>query len=144
MSIYLCQKCGHIEFNNVPENCPACGAPKSAFKQKDNIFEESREKSPEAEGKHVPSIKVNKTCDLIPEQGCVDVNVRIGETLHPSVSNHFIQFVDCYQDEKFIGRTYFTPDVFPATSFHVKEDAGKVTIVENCNIHGYWMSEVNL
>ncbi len=144
MSVFICQMCGHIEFNEAPENCPVCGAKKKQFKQNDEIFKESKEKSPEADVKHVPSIQVNKQCELIPEGECNDVMVRIGETLHPSQENHFIQFIDCYQDDKFLERVYLSPDVYPAAAFHLKKSSGKVTIVENCNIHGYWMNEINL
>ncbi len=144
MKVFICKACGHLEFNDAPENCPVCGAKKEAFQQNDNIFKESSEKSPEAEGKHIPSVVVNKECKLIPEEGCTDVIVRIGETLHPSVENHFIQFVDCYIDDEYVARVEFTHNVNPATCFHLKNDSGKVTIVENCNIHGYWMKEVNL
>jgi len=28
MKIYICQVCGHLEFNNLPDKCPVCGAEK--------------------------------------------------------------------------------------------------------------------
>lgn len=144
MKVFICQSCGHLQFNETPENCPVCGAPKNKFKQNDNIFEESRQQSPEAEVKHVPSVKVDKECGLIPEDSCTDVHVRIGETLHPMQDKHYIQFIDGYQDEEFIGRMELTPNLQPAAAFHLKKDSGKLILVENCNIHGYWMKEVNI
>ncbi len=144
MNLFICQVCGHLEFDNAPENCPVCGAPKEKYQQNDNIFKESKENSPEAESKHIPSISIEKECGLIKEEGCTDVFVRIGETLHPSTDSHFIQFVDCYQDGEFIGHAQFTPDIHPATCFHLKKDSGTITIVENCNIHGYWMKEISV
>jgi superoxide reductase len=144
MNVFICQVCGHIEFNAAPDNCPVCYSPKEKFQQNDNIFKESQEKSPEAESKHIPKVVVESECGLIPEEGCKDVFVRIGETLHPSKPEHYIQFVDAYQDEQYIGRSYITPELNPATCFHLKKDSGKLTIVENCNIHGYWMKEINL
>lgn len=143
MKIYVCKVCGHLEFNALPEQCPVCHAPKTSFSQKDTIFKESQEKSPEAEVKHVPAVQVNKQCSLIPEQVCTDIIVRIGKTLHPSEEKHFIQFIDCYHNEKYVGRAQLSPDLYPAACFHLKNNSGKITIVENCNIHGYWQTDTS-
>ena len=145
MKIFICQTCGHIEFNSLPEKCPVCLSGKDKFVQNDNIFKESSEKSPEAAVKHVPAVIVNKQCGLIPETPCFDILVRIGKTMHPMEEKHFIQFIDCYQNDKYICRVMFTPMTLnPAACFHLKNGAGKITIVENCNIHGYWKSDVTL
>ncbi len=141
MKIYICQVCGHIEFNNVPDTCPACGAGKDKFLQNDAIFQESIQKSPEAEVKHVPAVTVNKSCSLIPESGCMEVIVRIGKVMHPMDEKHYIRFIDAYQNHKFVARISLMPlSVYPAACFYLKEAGGKITIVENCTIHGYWMS----
>ncbi len=94
MSIFICQVCGHLAFNELPEKCPSCGSGKDNFKQNDSIFKESQEKSPEAEVKHVPEVIIKRQCGLIPEESCVDVVIRIGKTLHPVKLEHFIQFID--------------------------------------------------
>jgi len=124
--------------------CPVCKAPAEKFYSNARIFEESAEKSKEAAIKHIPAITVNKKCGLIPEDSCVDIIVRIGATLHPMESTHFIQFIDCYVDDKFVSRVALTPGVFAAGCFHLKTPGSKVMIVENCNIHGYWKKEENL
>jgi len=142
MSIFVCQVCGHVEFGAAPEKCPVCYAPK--FEQNDQLFEEARQKSGEAEVKHVPAIDVVTKCGLIPENDCTDVMVRIGKTLHPMEEKHHIAFIDCYVDETYSGRTYLTPSVNPATCFHLKSGGKKVTIVEQCNVHGYWMDSAAL
>ena len=145
MKFFICEVCGHIEFNVLADKCPVCGAEKDKFKQNDNIFKESKEKSPEAEVKHVPEIIVNKMCAVISEGNCVDVIAIVGKVIHPMEEKHYIRFIDGYQDDKFIGRFELTPlNLYPATCFHLKKGAGKVTIVENCTIHGYWMSIVTL
>ena len=142
MSLFICQVCGHIEFDGAPENCPVCWAPKDKFTQNDNVFKEAEEKSPEAPVKHVPAITIDKKCGLIPEDSCTDVHVRIGKTIHPMEEKHFIQFIDCYIDKKFAGRAFLSPNgLFPATAFHLKVDSGTVTIIEFCNLHGHWMAE---
>ena len=143
MKIYICQICGHIAFNNLPDTCPVCGAGKDKFLQNDAIFKESIQKSPEAEIKHVPAMTVNKSCSFIPESGCVEVIVRIGKVMHPMEEKHYIRFIDAYQNDKFTARVELTPSgVYPAACFHLKDAKGKITIVENCNIHGYWESEI--
>ena len=143
MKIFICQMCGHIEFNEAPEKCPVCGAPQKSFSQNDNIFVESEQKSPEAPVKHVPALTVNKSCGLIPEESCADVLFRIGKTLHPMEEKHFIQWAACYLDYKFVERIQFTPNtVNPAGCIHFKGSAGTVTVVERCNIHGYWKSDI--
>ncbi len=145
MKLFICQVCGHIEFNALPDICPVCGSPKDKYVQNDNVFKESSAKSPEAEVKHVPAITVSKKCGLIPEIPCFDIFVRIGKTMHPMEEKHFIQFIECYQNDKYISRVELKPmAVNPAACFHLKNGAGKITIVENCNIHGYWMSDATL
>lgn len=137
--------CGHIEFNEAPEKCSVCGAPKNKFSQNDNVFKESAEKSPEAPVKHIPVVTVNKSCGLIPEQTCADVYFRIGKTLHPMEEKHSIQWADCYLDNKYIERILFTPfGVNPAGCIHLKLISGTVKIVEFCNLHGYWEAEAKL
>ncbi|MBD3422231.1 MAG: hypothetical protein GF398_19125 [Chitinivibrionales bacterium] len=142
MSIYACTSCGHIEFESAPDSCPQCRA--QTFEQNDNIFTESAEKSKEAAPKHIPSIKVSNECGLFPEKECSDLMVRIGETPHPMEEKHHIRFIDCYEEKRYIGRVNLTPALHPAGCFHIKSQASHVTIVENCNIHGYWMAEQKL
>ena len=144
MNIYVCKVCGHIEFNNAPANCPVCHSPGTEIEQNNNVFIESEEKSKEASPKHIPSIKVIKECGLIPEEPCTDIIVRIGEKLHPMEEAHFILFVDCYVDDKYVSRVMLTPGVWASAVFHLKKSGSKVTIVERCNVHGWWKSEANL
>jgi len=144
MNIYICKVCGHISFNNALDNCPVCHAPKTSFNQNNDVFKESEEKSKEAAVKHIPSIKVVKECGLIKEQGCTDIIVRIGETLHPMEEAHHINFIDCYIDKKFISRIDLTPGVWASGCFHLKNTGSKTIIVENCNLHGYWMAEADI
>ena len=141
MAVFICGSCGHIEFNQAPDSCPACGAPGSQYSRNDKVFEESAEKSKEGAVKHIPSVQVNKVCGLIPENDCIDVLIRIGETLHPMMAEHFIKFIDCYIDNKYVGRTLLTPAMNPSVIFHLKDKGAKVQIVELCNLHGHWRTE---
>jgi desulfoferrodoxin-like iron-binding protein len=144
MSVFICSMCGHIEFTQIPVFCPVCKSPKEKYSQNDRVFEESAEKSKEAAIKHIPLVTVNKKCGLIPEQSCADIIIRVGATLHPMENAHFIQFIDCYMDEKYISRINLSPGVFAAGCVHLKTQGDKVLVVENCNVHGYWKSEVKL
>ena len=144
MSFFICNVCGHIEFNSSPEKCPVCGSPKKEYAQNDRVFIESEEKSKEAATKHIPSIKVIKQCGLIPEEPCTDVLVRIGEKLHPMEEKHFITFIECYVDEKYVSRAELTPGVWASALYHIKTSGKKVTIVERCNVHGYWKADASL
>ena len=144
MSVYICSVCGHVEFAEVSAMCPVCKAPKEKYSRNDRVFEESAEKSKEAAIKHIPAVTVNRKCGLIPDQSCVDITVRVGTALHPMESAHFIQFIDCYVDDKHVSRVLLTPGVFAAGAFHLKTPGSKVKVVENCNLHGYWKTEVDL
>ena len=143
----VCSVCGYIAIDGVaPDKCPSCGAPREAFKEKaDAIVEPSKETEKlEANKKHIPLITVKKQCKLIPD-GCVDVNIKIGEITHPMLPEHFIMYIDCYIDKKFISRIKFTPEKMnPAVGLHLKVSGGKFTAIERCNIHGAWMSEADL
>ena len=141
MNIFVCKVCGHVEFGSAPDICPVCHVPKENFSQNDNLFTEAAEKSKEGAPKHIPSILIKKDCGLIPDAGCIDVHVRIGEVLHPMEEGHHIVFIDCYLDEKYVGRASLTPSLNGAAAFHLKAKGAKVRIVELCNLHGHWQAE---
>ena len=144
MSILVCGQCGLIQFGQAPDSCPVCGSPQDKFSQNDKVFEEAAEKSKEGAVKHIPSVNVVKECGMIPENDCIDVLVRVGETLHPMLPEHFIQFIDCYIDHAYAGRAFLTPAMNPSVIFHLKDKGTKVQIVELCNVHGHWMTEASL
>ncbi|MEI6807516.1 MAG: desulfoferrodoxin family protein [bacterium] len=147
MKTFVCKVCGHIEFNNAPEACQVCHAPKSAF-----IEDAAAIKKPanaaaltDPEKKHIPKIVVVKECGLIPGGSCYDAHVKVGEIEHVMEEKHFIRFVDYYVDYKFVARVSFMPaGCHPAAALHLKAAQGKLTAIENCNVHGSWMSEVVL
>ncbi len=142
MNIFICKVCGHVEFNSAPEACPVCFA--KTFEQNNNVFIDSEEKSKEGAVKHIPAVQVVKKCGLIPEETCTDILVRIGETLHPMEEKHHIMFIDCYIDDKYSSRILLTPNTWAAVVFHIKTSGSKVTIVERCNLHGFWKAEASL
>jgi len=146
MKTYLCKACGHIAFNEAPERCPVCGAPKTSFEEKPGLIHQPGESKDtgEPEKKHIPKIVLVKTCGLIP-QGCEDVHVKVGEIEHPMLKEHYITFIDFYIEKKFLSRVTLTPEnLHPAGALHLKVTQGVLTAVEHCNVHGYWAAEMSL
>jgi len=147
MKGYVCKVCKFISIDgSAPEKCPVCGAPKSAFEEKDDAIKTAQDPSSltELEKKHIPVITLVKKCGLIPE-GCLDVHVKMGEIQHPMQSEHYIAHIDFYIDKKFIARVHLTPEKLnPAAALHLKASSGKLSAIELCNLHGAWINEENL
>jgi len=147
MKGYVCGVCGFISIDgSAPEKCPVCGAPKTSFKEREDAINTPKDAKnlAELEKKHVPVISVIKKCGLIPE-GCQDVHVKMGEIQHPMFPEHYIVKIDFYLDKKFISRVMLTPEKLnPAAALHLKAEKGKLSVVELCNIHGAWISEIDL
>ena len=146
MKGFVCKVCGFIAIDGkAPDNCPVCHAPRSAFEEKEDAVKTAGSSSVgETEKKHIPVIIIERKCGLIPD-GCLDVNIKVGEITHPMLPEHFIMHVDSYIDKKFISRTIFTPEnVNPATALHLKVKIGRLTVIETCSVHGSWISEIDL
>jgi len=143
----VCKVCGFVSINgNVPEKCPACGAPKTSFEEKDDAIKTPADANNlnESEKKHIPVITVVKQCGLIPES-CQDVHVKVGQIQHPMTDEHYINHIDFYIDKEFISRVSLTPvKLNPAAALHVKAGSGKLTAIESCTLHGKWIAEADL
>jgi len=138
MKFFVCQKCGHIAFDSAPQNCPVCHST-NFLEQSDAI------KDPNTEGKekHVPVITVNSSCGM--DNNCKDVNVKVGSTLHPMLEDHFITWIDAYINKKFLCRYQLTSSLQPIVTIHLKKElSGVIHVIENCNKHGRWISEINI
>lgn len=147
MKTFVCGVCGHIEFKEAPVKCLVCGAVKEKFKEDAAAIKSPANPAELTEGdkKHIPQIVVVKECGLIPGGGCTDVHARVGEIEHVMTAEHFIRCLDFYHDYKFISRIWLSPVVcHPAAALHLAVGTGKLTVVENCNVHGNWMAEVEL
>jgi superoxide reductase len=144
MSYFLCSVCGYINFDSAPESCPVCMSPKDKFSQNNDIFKESAEKSPEAAVKHVPVVWVAEGEKLWDGAQYINLKVKIGEVAHPMEEKHFITFIDVYADKKWVKRIHNSPAVYAAGAAHLKGDVKTVQVIENCNIHGWWMTEKTL
>lgn len=147
MKGYVCKICKFISINgSAPDKCPVCGAPKTAFEEKEDAIKMPQDEHnlTDLEKKHIPVIKIAKTCGLIPE-GCQDIHVKMGEIPHPMQSEHYIVHIDFYIDKEFISRVILTADKLnPAAALHLKTQSGKLSAIELCNLHGAWIKEVEL
>ena len=147
MKGYVCGVCQFISINgSTPDKCPVCGAPKSAFEEKEDAIKTPADPNnlTELEKKHIPVIKIVKTCNLIPE-GCQDVHAKMGEIQHPMHPEHYIMHIDFYIDKEFISRVHLTPEKLnPAGALHLKATSGRLSVIELCNLHGAWISETDL
>ena len=147
MKGFVCEVCGFVSIDgSAPEKCPVCGAPGTSFEEKGDALKTPQDSNnlTELEKRHIPVIHVVKKCGLIPE-GCEDVHVKMGEIQHPMLAEHYIQHIDFYIDKKCISRVILTPEKLnPAAALHLKAGNGKLTAIALCNMHGAWISEVDL
>lgn len=147
MKGFICKVCGFVSIDGgAPDKCPVCGSPKTAFQEKEDAIKTPKDPNnlTELEKKHIPVITVVKKCGLIPE-GCQDVHVKMGEIQHPMQPEHYIVYIDFYIDKKFIARVHMTPEKLnPAAALHLKAQGGKLSVIEFCNLHGYWIKETDL
>lgn len=146
MNTYICGKCGYLAFNQAPDKCPVCGAAKEAFENDPAAIKKPVNPASlnELEKKHIPVIDIRKQCGLV-GPGCVDANIKIGSVLHVMEEKHFIMYIDLYLDYNFIARYHLAPDKLnPVLGVHLKAASGKLTVLENCNLHGRWVSEAQI
>jgi len=143
METFVCKRCGFVAFKEPPDKCPVCGAPKQDFELDPTAIKKPADPKnlTELEKKHIPVIGIKKQCGLV-GPGCIDANIKIGEILHVMEANHYIMYIDLYLDYKFIGRYHLSPEKLnPVLGIHLKATAGKLMVLENCNIHGRWIAE---
>ena len=141
MKAFKCGVCGFVSLEGAPEKCPVCGSPQKAFKESEVKTSKDIATAGETEKKHIPKITINKKCGMFAD-GCTDVFVKIGEITHPMLAEHYIMHIDFYIDDKYVARQMLSPDkINPAACLHVKAPKGKLSVIEQCNIHGDWYNE---
>ena len=92
------------------------------------------------EQKHTPVIEVPGT---IKAGQFFDVTIRVGEIEHPNENGHFIQWVELYAGEVYLGRFDFAPVISkPSVTIPINlaHEGMKTTLraVSRCNLHGMW------
>ena len=120
---FRCAHCGNVitmlEDKGVPVVC--CGEP---------MQELVANKEDAAVEKHVPFVEVDDD----------EIEVTIGETIHPMEEEHHIQFIYLETDKGGMFKKLAAGDE-PKAKFEVEE--GKpVAVYELCNLHGLWVKEL--
>jgi superoxide reductase len=142
--IFVCQVCGHIEFGMAPEACPVCHAAKDQFTRNDAVFKDAAAKSAELPEKHIPEFSMIQESKVISEKPMKDIMVKIGKSLHPMEAGHYIQWIDCYVDGRYMSRLSLVPGTNPPVAGYPAIAGSKIRIVEHCNLHGHWQAERSL
>lgn len=116
--VYKCNVCGNIvELLHVGGGqLVCCGQPMELLKEKEK--EEGQEK-------HRPVINIKNE----------EIEVKVGEILHPMEENHFIEWVEVFVKDRAY-RRFLKPGEEPIVSFSIKDKPERVRIY--CNIHGLW------
>jgi len=146
MKTFVCGICGHISFDYAPVDCPVCGMAIENFENDPAVIKMPADPDnlSEMEKKHIPQIVVDKQCSVIPE-GCVNVDLKVGESEHVMETEHYIKFIDCYLDRKYVSRLVLTPKlIHPAACIHMNIAEGTITAIAHCNVHGNWMTKLHL
>ncbi|MBR3898499.1 MAG: desulfoferrodoxin [Bacilli bacterium] len=79
--------------------------------------------------KHVPVYEVNGD----------NIEVSIGDALHPMEENHYIMWIALVYDNK-MSMVKLNPGDEPKATFEYKPGS---KIYAYCNLHGLWVNEVN-
>ena len=91
------------------------------------------------EKKHLPVITAP---DKVKKDEVFEVKIEVGKLLaHPNEVGHFIEWVELYSGDTFLGRVYYSGGVsYPVATFKVKltHACGPVKAWAKCNLHGLW------
>lgn len=97
----------------------------------------------EMEKKHTPVITAPSSAKA---KEPFTVSIKIGGiegVEHPNMLGHWINWVELYADERYLGRAEFAPTVTtPEATFHIILDGPtELRAIEFCNLHGLWESK---
>ncbi|MFP4050990.1 MAG: desulfoferrodoxin [Thermoplasmata archaeon] len=122
MEIYRCNICGNIVevVHTGRGELICCGEPMELLRE--------RTKEDEGEEKHVPVVE--KT-----DEG---IKVKVGETPHPMVEDHYIEWIEIRRGDEW-ARRFLTAGETPEAVFSGEAEDVKARIY--CNVHGLWTNE---
>lgn len=121
MKFYKCKTCGQIvttlKDTGVPMTC--C----------DKTMKEIVPQTVDTEGKekHIPVFKIKNG----------RVIVQVGSVLHPSTSDHYIEWVAIVTN-KGTQRKMLKPGEDPVVTFQLGKDEEVIELYDYCNIHNLW------
>lgn len=95
------------------------------------------------EKKHAPVIVAPKT--VRPDEP-FQVEVTVGEVVHPMSTGHYIHYVALLAGNEPAGRVELSPTLsVPKATFNLQLDKPVTLVVrEYCNLHGLWESRMDL
>ncbi|MBQ3942947.1 MAG: hypothetical protein II669_01365 [Elusimicrobia bacterium] len=138
----VCSACNYIHLKDAaPEKCPVCGADSKSFNLKDDVLKTKEDivTTGESHKKHLPVITINNTTENLQE-----IKVAVGELEHPMIPEHYITSIIFYADNDYIGRISLSHNLKPKGSILLNTNAKKISVIENCNIHGNWITEQDI
>ncbi|MBD3378990.1 MAG: superoxide reductase [Candidatus Omnitrophica bacterium] len=100
-----------------------------------------RENLEDLEKKHMPLIEAP---DKVKKDEPFEVGITVGGidgVDHPNEAGHFIEWVELYSGDTFLGRASYSGGAsLPRAVFRVKLDHahGPLKVWEKCNLHGLW------
>ncbi|MBO7431583.1 MAG: hypothetical protein J6U02_01630 [Elusimicrobia bacterium] len=136
----VCSVCGYIHLKETaPEKCPVCAANSKAFNLKEEALKTNEDivTTGESHKKHLPVISVNNINENVQE-----IKVKVGELEHPMIPEHYITNIMFYADNEYVGGIALTSNLKPEGSVSLNVKGKKISVIEHCNIHGDWISEL--
>ncbi len=119
--IYRCEICGNIVevLHTGKGQFVCCGEPMVSLPEltADAGYE-----------KHVPAVTVDGD----------SVHVRVGDTAHPMLEKHYIEWISISTPDGLRCRRFLRPGEAPEATFGCVQ-GGPVTVRAYCNIHGLWI-----
>jgi len=124
LKFFKCRICGNVITKLVDSSVPVvcCG---------ENMTELVPNTSDGAGEKHLPVISINGNV----------VDVAVSTIQHPSVPEHFIQFIVLETSNGFQVKTLKAGET-PKASFVIDKDEKVIAAYEYCNLHGLWKYEI--
>lgn len=102
-------------------------------------FPKDRNNLTDLEKKHLPVITAPEKLKKDEE---FEVRIEVGKLLvHPNEPGHFIEWVELYCGDTFLGEAYFSGGIsFPVAIFKAKlsHAHGPLQVWVKCNLHGLW------
>lgn len=120
----ICKHCGNIVevIRESGVSIVCCGEKMSELKA--NTTDGAVEK-------HVPVVNIDGN----------KVEVVVGDTLHPMVEAHYIQWIYLKTD-KGVQKKYLSPSDEPKAEFVICDNEKVIEAYEYCNLHGLWKKEI--
>jgi len=95
--------------------------------------------------KHLPIISAPAS---VKKGECFEVTVEVGKLKqHPNEPGHFIQFIELYADDTYLGRMDFTAKMtcpVLKTCLSLDHSYSKLRAFERCNLHGTWENDFDI